>query len=150
MIVVDLLCAAAHRFEGWFPSAEALESQLAQGAVHCPLCGSQEVRRLPSAPYVHTGERGGEIHEPSLPATAPVPPPPAEDARLAHLWQTLRALGRQAEDVGARFPEEARRIHRGEADARPIRGQSSAEEFLSLLEEGIEVLPLPPLDEEMH
>jgi len=52
--------------------------------------------------------------------------------------------------VGDAFAEEARRIHRGEADARPIRGQSSAEEFLSLLEEGIEVLPLPPLDEDMH
>ena len=63
MIVVDLLCASAHRFEGWFPSAEALEAQLAQGAVRCPLCGSAEVRRLPSAPYVHTGERGADTPE---------------------------------------------------------------------------------------
>ena len=149
MIVVDLLCASTHRFEGWFPSAEALEAQLAQGTVRCPLCGSAEVRRLPSAPYVHTGERGADTPEPSPPAPAPATVAP-DPQRLAQLWQTLRALGRQAEDVGVRFPEEARRIHRGEADARPIRGQSSTEEFLSLLEEGIEVLPLPPLDEEMH
>ena len=91
MIVVDLLCASTHRFEGWFPSAEALEAQLAQGAVRCPLCGSAEVRRLPSAPYVHTGERGADTPEPSPPAPAPATVAP-DPQRLAQLWQTLRAL----------------------------------------------------------
>ena len=139
MIVLDLRCPQDHRFEGWFGSSEAFEEQCARGLVSCPSCGSTHIERLPSAPYVQTRPAPTK---PSVPA-----PAPAEAKALA--IATLRRLSREAEDVGDRFPEEARRMHYGHSDARSIRGDSSRDEVGELLEEGIMVLPVPP-DEDLH
>ena len=84
MKVFDLQCEAGHGFEGWFGSEEDYQSQCARGLLTCPLCGSAEVRRLPSAPYVHTGERGADTPEPSPPAPAPATVAP-DPQRLAQL-----------------------------------------------------------------
>lgn len=164
MIVLDLSCANEHRFEGWFASSAAFESQLARGLVNCPVCNGTEVRRLPSAPYVQT--RGAPALEaPPGRASAPTQrtstaitasPSPAPDAgtlapaAVAELLGALRRMAKAAEDVGERLPEEARRIHHGEAEARDIRGAASRDEIEELLEEGIMVLPVPPLDDELH
>jgi hypothetical protein len=130
VIVLDLECANTHRFEAWFASADAFDAQLASGQLSCPHCASHEIRRLLSAPHVHT-------------ASHAAPPP-------AGLLDELRAAARRAEDVGTRFPEEARRIHYGETDARAIRGQAGADDIRELREEGIAVLPLPPDKDTRH
>lgn len=132
MIVLDLLCDAGHRFEGWFASPEAFGKQKDDDLLCCPSCGSHEVNRLPSAPHV---QRSGSAQ-------------PA--ARPEDLISTLRKLADGSEDVGASFPDEARKIHYGDAAARPIRGMASVRDALGLLEEGISVLPLPAQKEDLH
>lgn len=152
MIVLDLHCANAHRFEGWFASAAAFETQLQHGLVSCPTCGSKDVRRLPSAPYVQTGHptpaRGPAPESTGTSTATLASPAPAELA--ARLVAQLRSLARSAEDVGEKLPEEARRIHYGDAEARDIRGSASPDDVESLLEEGILVLPVPPAEDELH
>ena len=161
MIVLDLSCANAHRFEGWFASIEAFEAQRSQGLLSCPECNVTEVRRLPSAPYVQTrhapsaatsgtqatSASASAAKLPAMPVPSPIMP---ATAAVAALLGTLRRMAKSAEDVGERLPEEARRIHYGEAEARDIRGAATRDEVEALLEEGIVVLPVPPLDEEMH
>ena len=138
MKIFDLLCVGEHRFEGWFASAEDYKRQKSRGLLTCPTCGSREVGRVPSASRINTG------------ASQPAPHAPAGHDPLA-LAQKLysRMLDEiltKSEDVGAAFPEEARRIHYQEAPARMIRGKATNEEHESLVEEGIPVarLPIPP------
>ena len=152
MLVVDLVCSSEHRFEGWFSSHEDLETQRERGLLTCPVCGAREVRRLPSAPHV---SRGGISTPQRAVATPPetlhTPTPPIDPAKqLQHLMDTLRQRAAQAEDVGQRFADEARKIHHGDAEERPIRGQASAKETISLLEEGISVLPVPSDKKDLH
>ncbi len=142
MIVLNLACAKEHRFEGWFASSEAFEQQLASGLLACPICDGREIARLPSGPRVVGSVREEE--------TATV-----GDESLAaverQLREALRVYVRNTENVGDRFPEEARRIHYDEAPARSIRGIASADETRELLDEGIVVLPLlVPPNEETH
>lgn len=139
MIIYELACEHAHRFEGWFKSADSFDDQASQGMVQCPVCGSARVQRLPSA---HIGTAAAREPAPATPSGTGAPPP--GDARVL-----LRALTRlvldHTEDVGQGFAEEARRIHYAEAPERAIRGQATPEEVASLEDEGIEVLPLPIL-----
>ena len=127
MIVLNLVCSAGHPFEAWFASAEAYDEQVAMGLVACPHCQGTDVTRLPSAPHVRRAS----------PAAASSPD------IAATLVQAIAKLSIEAEDVGTRFPEEARRIHYHEAVERSIRGQATIADALELLEEGIPVLPLP-------
>jgi hypothetical protein len=127
VIVLNLICGSGHRFEAWFASADAFDDQVLLGLVACPHCHDTEVSRLPSAPHVRR----------TAPDTAADPDNAALTARV------LARMAAEAEDVGMRFPDEARRIHYREADARSIRGQASIADTLELLEEGIPVLPLP-------
>lgn len=134
VIVLDLLCGAGHRFEGWFGSNEDFEKQSATHMLSCPVCGEPRVSRLPSAPYVQRTDTSQAV------------------AREQHagMIEKLRALANDSEDVGTKLPDEARRIHSGEAEARPIRGMASVRDVLGLLEEGITVLPLPGPKEDLH
>lgn len=141
MIVFNLSCNRHHRFEGWFASTEEFSRQAAEGLLVCPLCGDEHVERLPSAPHV---VRGGERH--AEPPSKSKPDQP-ESAILDLLQHVLR----DSEDVGARFPEEARRIHYREARPRTIRGVATRQDAHELLDEGIVVLPLlVPPNGEMH
>lgn len=135
MIVYDLVCALEHRFEGWFPSAEEFASQKARGLLTCPVCGDGHIERLPSAPHVSSdvGDRTAS-HPQTSEARSQRGPTPA---------QVLAWLLRNCEDVGDRFPEEARRIYYGEAPERSIRGTANREEAEALVEEGIPVVQLP-------
>jgi hypothetical protein len=159
VIVLDLCCDRDHRFEGWFASASAFEDQQARNLVSCPVCNTAAVRRLPSAPYVQTrsaqtpASSGAQASSaPALPTRAPATPVSGlpSPAAVAELLGTLRRMAKSAEDVGERLPEEARRIHYGEAEARDIRGAASRDEVEELLEEGIVVLPVPPQDDDLH
>lgn len=140
MKVLNLQCAGQHGFEGWFASEDDYQSQHERGLLQCPLCGSAEVRRLPSAPRLN-------LSGASEPVAAPAPPPPAHPPELQRLqaaWQAaVSEVLAKTEDVGERFPEEARKIHYGESAQRGIRGQASPQEREALSEEGIEVFSLP-------
>lgn len=140
MIVLDLCCNREHRFEAWFASSEAFETQRTAHLVTCPHCGSSDVRRLPSAPYVQTSSH-------SAPATSAPPDPQAIAARLI---EALRSAAARSEDVGERFAEEARRIHYGDSEERAIRGKAGREEVIDLIDEGIPILPVPPDKDDMH
>ncbi|TAL92413.1 MAG: DUF1178 family protein [Paraburkholderia sp.] len=131
MKVLDLTCPHGHRFEGWFASADDFESQLSRKLVECPVCGVTEVSRLPSAPRLNLSG-----------ATAASAPANAVEWQ-AHAMRVLREVLEKTENVGDRFAEEARRIHYNEAPARSIRGITTPEDAKALVEEGIEVMPLP-------
>ena len=138
MIVYDLQCSSGHSFEGWFASGAEFDRQQVARLVSCPVCDGHEVERLPSA-KVRVGK---------APVAAPVLPAAPQDAIAGispELLAKLREAVRNTEDVGERFPEEARKIHYDEAPARAIRGQASREEAEALTEEGIDFSQLPPI-----
>jgi len=149
MKVLDLQCSHGHRFEGWFASVDDFESQLSRKLVECPICAATEVSRLPSAPRLNlsgatsaendaarrTSGDDGEARGGSLPQRM--------REIEAQAMRALREVLGKTENVGERFAEEARRIHYNEAPARNIRGVATPEDARSLVDEGIEVMPLP-------
>jgi hypothetical protein len=139
MKVFNLCCDREHPFEGWFASGEDFDRQLAVGMIECPVCASTEVRKLLSAPRLNLG--GSNEPAESSP-TEPVAMPNDQSMR-AMMVQIARHIAVNSEDVGERFPEEARRIHYDEAPKRSIRGLASKEEAADLKDEGIEVMPVP-------
>ena len=141
MIVFNLRCENSHRFEGWFASNEDFEQQLEGKLVACPLCGSAGVVRLPHTSHIRTGgkDRG---------RTPGVSPAGTVSQQYANVGSELLArlvahVVENTEDVGAAFPEEARKIHYRELLDRRIRGTASREEVEALKDEGIEVVALP-------
>ena len=144
MKVLDLQCRSEHVFEGWFASEEDFQSQLQRSLVQCPLCGDGQVHKRLSAPRLNLGATppGPPAHSPSAPPLESSSHPPL----LFSTWlQQARRMVAESEDVGSRFAEEARKIHAGDADERAIRGQATLQETVQLLDEGIAVLPLPPV-----
>jgi hypothetical protein len=142
MIVYDLACSAGHAFEGWFDSGDEFARQKEAGLVACPVCDGIDVERLPAAKVRVAKARL------RAPASSPMTPPATGDAIAGispELLAKLREVVRNTEDVGERFPEEARKIHYDEAPARSIRGKASREEAEALTEEGIDFSQLPPI-----
>jgi hypothetical protein len=151
MKVLDLQCSHGHRFEGWFASVDDFESQLSRKLVECPICAATEVSRVPSAPRLNLSgatspdENGAGQRE----SAGGVRPDQRADAaeRMREIEagavRALRELIEKTENVGDRFAEEARRIHYNEAPARNIRGVATPEDARSLVDEGIDVMPLP-------
>lgn len=139
MKVLNLHCGQGHVFEGWFAGEDDFQAQLGQGLLECPMCGTHEVRKALSAPRLNLGARA-----PASPPSSEAAPASAPGAALQAAWlSAARRIMAESEDVGARFAEEARRMHYGEASQRAIRGQASLEETAQLLDEGIPVVPLP-------
>ncbi len=139
--VYNLRCAQAHAFEGWFRSAEDFDSQQGRKLLSCPLCGSVEVVKAPSAPYI--GARGSEVGVPAAPGDKQPTAMPTPQQMQAMFLKMAREVAASTEDVGERFAEEARRIHYNEAPERGIRGVASKDEAKALADEGINVMPLP-------
>jgi hypothetical protein len=136
MKVLDLQCSAHHAFEGWFASEDDFQGQLGRGLVECPICGDKDIAKKLSAPRLNLGA--------PAPASTKREVMAGPDAKLQAAWlKMVRHVLANTEDVGERFAEEARKIHYGEREQRGIRGQASAQETQALLEEGVEVLPLP-------
>jgi len=134
MKVLNLRCAADHGFEGWFASEDDFAAQAASAGIACPLCGSTEISRLPSAPRLNVGHH----------AEPDAGPAQAVQMTLQSQWlKVVRQVMSSTEDVGDRFAEEARRIHYGEVEERGIRGRASSEDAQALREEGIAVVALP-------
>jgi len=145
MIVFELACAAGHRFEGWFASADEFARQAAGEMVRCPVCDTTEVARIPSA-RVRVGKSaatGRSRAKKPAPTETPAPVNEAIAGVPAEILDKLREMIRGTENVGRRFPEEARKIHYEEVPPRAIRGQASREETEALEDEGIDVSPLP-------
>lgn len=138
MIVYELICAEEHRFEGWFASSEAFERQRDAALLACPICSSPAVERLPSARIRRGSQAAAEVAPPGT--TAKHADSPAATVTLASF---IDHVLRNTEDVGARFTEEARRIHYEEVPRRGIRGTASREDAEALADEGIAVFPLP-------
>ena len=138
MIVFDLACSHGHAFEGWFASAEEFARQQASELVRCPVCDDAQVeKRLSARVSVPKGARAPQPQAPENATETAVAGFPAE------LITKLREAVRSAENVGRRFPEEARKIHYEETPARAIRGQATREEADALQEEGIDFTSLP-------
>lgn len=154
MIVFDLLCAAGHRFEGWFSSAADFASQKERGLVACPTCGSAKVKRVPSATRANLGAEPPEAPakpKPGMPA-AKTPEMEGKDPfAIAQMLYSrmLDDLLTKTEDVGREFPNEARKIFYKRGAERAIRGQATQEEHDALIDEGIPVarFPVPPKEE---
>lgn len=163
MKVLDLQCRQGHRFEGWFGSQEDYDTQRVRGLLTCPVCQDSDITKMLSAPRLNLGHaqaphppQDGESDLNRTTATADTPTlampsgAPLEAVETlaqvqAAVLQMVRRVVANSEDVGPRFAEEARKIHYGEREVRSIRGQASPDETEALLEEGIEVVSLPPV-----
>jgi hypothetical protein len=160
MIKYALVCENGHGFESWFPDSEGYETQAKRGFVECPQCGSTKVQKALMAPAVSTSKRRArndaiDAPKPAAPAPAEPPKPVAIlDEKQRALREAIRELHAKITettvDVGAQFSDEARRMHQGETPTRAIRGQASIAEAKELWEEGIPVMPIPPLPDERN
>ena len=130
MILFKLHCAADHEFEGWFRDNAEYDRQRARNLIACPDCGDTGIEKAVMAPRLGRSEKN-----------APAPPSPAELRRA--LQQLRKHVEANCDYVGPGFAEEARRIHRGETEARGIYGEATKDESRALADEGIEVASIP-------
>ena len=156
MIRYALRCERDHAFESWFQDSSAFDTQLKRKLVNCPVCNSVKVEKAIMAPRI-VGKKGREV----APA-GQAPAPAAQEAGSTPLMMAhereLRAklkelrdhIVKNADNVGPRFPNEARKMHYGEIEPRPIYGEASPEEARSLIDEGVEVSPLPVLPDDRN
>jgi hypothetical protein len=139
LIRFSLACQRGHEFEAWFRSNDDFDAQKKRGFVECPDCGSNRVEKALMAPAVSTGRK----REKMALATGE-----AQKRALAELKALSEKMRNNAEYVGDRFAEEARKIHFGETDARGIYGEATPDEARSLAEDGVEFMPIPLFPEE--
>jgi hypothetical protein len=168
MIRYALNCDKGHAFESWFANSAAYDKQAKRGLVNCPVCGSAKVEKAIMAPRLAHADAADP--QPPAPLPMPAPKPPLQPAPMPpippgkspvaimpqerELRQKLKELRdhvtKNANYVGAKFPDEARKIHYGEAEHRSIYGEASPEEAKQLHDEGIEFHPLPILPDEYN
>ena len=141
MIRFSLICENEHEFDGWFRNGADFDAQKKRGFISCPACNSARVDKALMAPAVSTGRKKEKI------ALAM-----GEEQRraLAQLKEFAKKARENADYVGDRFAEEARKIHFGETEARGIYGEASPEEARSLIEDGVEFMPLPVFPEDQN
>lgn len=174
MIEFSLSCDQGHSFDAWFPNNASFEEQQERKLVTCPMCGSLEVKKALMTPHIGNNagrNRGGsDAVEPGMPmeppasapapapssvpqaaVAPPAPPTPEQIAKMEAMMVAMRQVQEHAkknfDDVGSEFPEEARKMHYGEKDPKGIFGQASGEEIEELIDEGIDIIPLPKLPE---
>jgi hypothetical protein len=148
MKVLNLSCTHQHVFEGWFASEDDFIRQRERGQVSCPLCGDAEIHKMLSAPRLNLRavRQAEAASEPADGGNGVQLVRSAPDLALqASLLKAMRAMLANSEDVGERFADQARAMHHGDIDQRNIRGRTSPEVALELIEEGIDVMPLPAL-----
>jgi hypothetical protein len=167
MIKYALRCEREHEFESWFKNSAAYDSQRKRGLIACPACGSAKVEKAIMAPRLARGESAdaeplpaaAAPPTPALPMPMPFAPPgkgtvaimsPQERELRKKLKELREHIVKNADYVGQRFPEQARKIHYGETERRSIYGEASPEEAKELHEEGIAFHPLPILPDEFN
>jgi hypothetical protein len=140
MILYELRCAAGHGFEAWFRNSDTYDQQYTDGQVECPICGVHSVSKAPMAPRIG---RGAAV-EPARPIASPAPIAPDQiHIAMSKIAELNKHIAETCDYVGDTFPEEARKIHYGEAAHREIYGEASPKEAAELHEEGIDVSPIP-------
>jgi len=165
MICYALACAQGHAFESWFQNSAAYDKQKKRGLVSCPICGDRKIEKAIMSPRLSGARKRGRV---APPATGPAPasdaPAAVSEASKApvvmmspqerEFRQKLRELRehltKNADYVGQKFPEQARKMHYGEIDHRSIYGEASPQDAKDLSEEGIEFHPLPVLPDERN
>jgi hypothetical protein len=167
MIRYALQCEHGHAFESWFQNSAAFDKQAKRNLVTCPICGSAKVEKAIMAPRLSRADAADPAIVPPHPPPAPSLPAPAPAAAAAakpplaimapherelrkKLKELREAITRNADYVGPRFPEQARKIHYGETEQRSIYGEASPDEAKELHEEGIEFHPLPILPDDVN
>lgn len=155
MIRYALRCERGHAFESWFQSSATYESQRKRKLVTCPVCDSAKVEKAIMAPQITSKGRSKGAQPDAAPAAQATEPAqlvmaPQERELLAKLRELRDHVTKNADNVGTKFPEEARKMHYGDIEHRAIYGEASADEARSLIEEGVEVLPLPVLPEDRN
>lgn len=146
MIKFTLACEAGHDFEGWFGSSDDYEAQIKRDLVSCPYCGTLKVEKALMAPSVSTSRTKEKIQDKINVATVNK----SRQAMFAELKEMRDKITANAENVGERFPEEARKIHYGESEERGIYGEASSEDVKDLVEEGVKIAPLPVLPDDKN
>jgi hypothetical protein len=143
MVIYNLICKKKHAFEGWFPSFEDYQKQADKKLISCPTCGTTKVEKVPHTCAVHVKKE-----QPALPAKK-TPQAPAQAAAPTAtefkemLLRVHHYVKENFEDVGSRFADEAKQIHKGVAEERPIHGTATLKEAKELAEEGVPFIPLP-------
>jgi hypothetical protein len=169
MIRYTLNCEHGHTFESWFQNSAAYDKQAKRALVTCPVCSSAKVEKAIMAPRLARAEAAAPAEAlpmplPAMPASLPAPQPPLpapgktpvaimspQERELRKKLKELREhVTKNADYVGPRFPEQARKIHYGEVEHRSIYGEASPDEAKALHEEGIEFHPLPILPDEFN
>jgi len=162
MIRYSLACERGHEFESWFANSSAYDKQAKRGLVACPMCGSTKVEKAIMAPRLARNDTTIDVPAPApapaVPPAAPAPQGTEPVAMISPQERELRTklkelrdhLVKNADNVGRKFPEQARKMHYGEIEHRSIYGEASPQEAKELHEEGIEVHPLPILPDERN
>ena len=149
MIKYALACHEGHEFESWFPSSEAYDEQRRRGFVTCPVCASPKVDKQIMAPRI--GRSGQAPAAVTASESQPMAVLSDKEREIRAMLRAVREhVMRNAENVGERFPEEARKMHYGEIENRSIYGEASPADARALLEEGIEVHPLPAVPDDRN
>jgi hypothetical protein len=156
VIRYSLVCDKGHDFESWFANSAAYDRQVKRKLVACPVCESVNVEKAIMAPRLARKDKGAAVPEPAVAATpaseapTPVMISPQEREFRAKLKELRDHLTANSDNVGKRFPEEARKMHYGEIEHRSIYGEASAQDAKALHDEGIEFHPLPVLPDERN
>jgi hypothetical protein len=147
VIQYSLICENEHKFDAWFKSASTFDEQVVRGIVSCPVCAASKVSKALMAPAVSRKDSQKKAQTQKIALSAGHP----DQEKLRSAMRALREkVTSQADYVGDKFAEEARKIHDHEADARGIYGEATVEEAASLLEDGVDFMPLPTLPEEQN
>lgn len=141
MYAIDIICSNGHTFESWFQNRKAFEEQLAGSVVSCPFCGDVNVKQVLSP--VRIGKHAAADKEAAAKLETEAKVKAVEGIKAEVRSKVLEVIEKQFEDVGKEFPEEARKIHYGEADARNIRGSATPEEEKELATEGVPFVKIP-------
>lgn len=145
MIKYSLICDKDHDFEGWFGSSDDYDKQRKRGFVECPHCGSKKISKALMTPGVAGTKKSGDNEQ----VIANIAPKMPEEV-VTKIREIKEHIEKTSENVGDKFPEEARKIHYGESEARGIYGKASVKEAVELAEEGVGVVPIPELPEDKN
>ena len=157
MIRYNLHCERGHAFESWFQNSGAYDSQRKRRLIDCPQCGSTKIDKAIMAPKISRGgkraepEQASAVETSAMPATTATPLMMAQERELRTKLRELRDhVVKNADNVGDKFPNEARKMHYGDIEHRPIYGEASPQEARAMIDEGIEVSPLPVLPDDRN
>jgi hypothetical protein len=155
VIRYNLVCDKRHEFESWFANSATYDKQAKRGLISCPLCGSGKVEKAIMAPRLARKDKSTSVPAPieQAPSEAPTPVAmmsPQEKEFRVKLKELRDHLTANADNVGKKFPEEARKMHYGETEHRSIYGEATPQDAKDLHEEGIEFHPLPVLPDERN